>query len=715
MSNDNTTELGRRIRALRESHNLSQKELAVKLGVHQRDISSLETSPFLGRTDILATLARHFNISIEELTGRTEQQDEVERPNPPPAGDPNAVSPRNTSPPAPAIEPDTSRQNPPKELSAGSPMFISGAGPGQSSPNSTRDSEDEENQDASRTDSVKVTPEPASGEMSASIGAIKFSAEGTVSPPKPGSITGHMLSVRREASDDSACLNIRGCAHALATFFASVEKDLFFAIFGPWGRGKSFLMRFVTAQLEDNGYSVISFSAWRFRKTPELWVYLYEVIRDRLGSENWLGGLGLRMRIGVMRHGYWQLVWLIVALGLAILPLGAIYLNYALTIFNAVGILGCVVLVNFYMGGASFLRALNSEYLALNKHDEKLGVQGLIGEEIVNVFRGWLPTDEEKKLFDSAFNKILIVSGVFSLIVLLPFVLVLVGVELNFALPQWQYFLPPFVIWCFAVSVLCWSIRAGISKTSKVMIVVDDLDRCDADDLLSIVESLKVVLDDPRLHERVQVVMLIEEEILKRAIVKKYEKLVQVDNNSPSSNSEIQRLAREHIEKLFLCYYRLPTLVPSNVGDLVDAFIKEGSEPDSSKYEGKSTREGVDVRSDQQKALDEQPKEPEGNLTFYILNPKNASVYNERDEQALRKILNHHFASGDCLNPSPRSIRCWLFKFQLARLLHRVQEEHDVKPEKLATALMEVYCGNPKALDNDGTMHSLKPIVEAVA
>lgn len=63
-----------RIRDLREDADLSQKELAQLLGVHQTTYSDYE----LGRLNIpvsaLHTLADHYGVSVDYLLGRTEER-----------------------------------------------------------------------------------------------------------------------------------------------------------------------------------------------------------------------------------------------------------------------------------------------------------------------------------------------------------------------------------------------------------------------------------------------------------------------------------------------------------------------------------------------------------------------------------------------------------------------------------------------------------------
>ena len=64
-----------RIRDLREDHDMSQTELAKKLGMSQTGYSKYETGENDIPTEILIKLARLYNTSIDYLLGETDNPD----------------------------------------------------------------------------------------------------------------------------------------------------------------------------------------------------------------------------------------------------------------------------------------------------------------------------------------------------------------------------------------------------------------------------------------------------------------------------------------------------------------------------------------------------------------------------------------------------------------------------------------------------------------
>ena len=60
-------DLSNRIRVLRAEHQLSQSDLANKIGVSRKTISTIEVGRFIPSTIIALRLARYFNVSVEEI------------------------------------------------------------------------------------------------------------------------------------------------------------------------------------------------------------------------------------------------------------------------------------------------------------------------------------------------------------------------------------------------------------------------------------------------------------------------------------------------------------------------------------------------------------------------------------------------------------------------------------------------------------------------
>ncbi|MBQ8892347.1 MAG: helix-turn-helix transcriptional regulator [Bacilli bacterium] len=68
-----SVEIGRRLKQVRMKNNLTQKELAKVLNTTQSNISSYENGKTLILTAFLYNYAKYFNVSLDYLTGRTNE------------------------------------------------------------------------------------------------------------------------------------------------------------------------------------------------------------------------------------------------------------------------------------------------------------------------------------------------------------------------------------------------------------------------------------------------------------------------------------------------------------------------------------------------------------------------------------------------------------------------------------------------------------------
>ena len=60
-------ELTNQIKVQRAIKNITQEELAIKIGVTRKTINTIETGKFVPSTILAIKLARYFGISVEEL------------------------------------------------------------------------------------------------------------------------------------------------------------------------------------------------------------------------------------------------------------------------------------------------------------------------------------------------------------------------------------------------------------------------------------------------------------------------------------------------------------------------------------------------------------------------------------------------------------------------------------------------------------------------
>ena len=60
------------------------------------------------------------------------------------------------------------------------------------------------------------------------------------------------------------------------------------------------------------------------------------------------------------------------------------------------------------------------------------------------------------------------------------------------------------------------------SRDKKILLFVDDIDRCHEERIIQIIDSLRVMLDEDEIYQRVIIISALDERVLKRAIEWKY-------------------------------------------------------------------------------------------------------------------------------------------------------------------------------------------------
>ncbi len=385
---------------------------------------------------------------------------------------------------------------------------------------------------------------------------------------------GGRLDTSREASDDQLCLNVHDYAAVLAKLFSEADdKEFCFAVYGRWGRGKTVLLDRVRRAIEQlkPSYRTIRFSAWKYPSTPEVWVYLYEEFAKVAFGGGWWGSLPNIFRTGVAKHGIVTPLLAYAMFALSMIPLGTA-VTAALGTFAALlpiaGLAGFIWLISVWRGVSRTTARLSKDYLSATRHTEKLGLQATIGADLQALLQGWVqsPGFGKRALWVYWLTTAVLIYGTWRRLTAAPVLGLTVASSQTFAIAATA------ILLIVAMVVIAW-LTSGRSTVSRVLLVIDDLDRCKPEHLLSVMESIKLLIEDPEISCRVQVVMLVEEDVLRRAILMKYRALMRSGRASGSAPfDDPQYLVAESLEKLFTAHLRLPPLSKPELRELIERF-----------------------------------------------------------------------------------------------------------------------------------------------
>lgn len=508
--------------------------------------------------------------------------------------------------------------------------------------------------------------------------------------------------IRNSISSDEERLRVERYAGALARFFGSTDgEQLCFGVFGEWGRGKTYLMDKVASILEkDFEYAVVKFSAWKYRRPPQLWAHLYECVVEssKQSMPLWKWMLSLPIRAALARHGLWPFVASLAFLNLSFFIRG----NWFGILGWLVGIFGIAGFAYFALISLRFLGSLPqfSKLLRLSSHKEHLGLQATVASDLEAVLVGWMPNanwikklepapdDKDRKgktdwtaslthdgnwvklaaycamvlllCFQSAYvteAPLVYGSDILARVIVVLLCLVVFG-----ALPAIALFLP--------------------QKNTKALLIVDDLDRVPPAEMLSIIESLMLMLDDNRVKDRFQIAMLVEEDVVGAAIVNKYAHLQAFrDKNKGGAsceedttdicNREVSSLVESNKQKLFLAHVRLGKLSKIDRETIVKAYCKkltvsESSSPATPVVTNQSPPSTARSNAGQQTSSD-QPTDQE--TQQYEISSTLTTSEVEAIEKAIETLDTFGNENSRVSKLGPRSIRSFINKYQLARFL----------------------------------------------
>ncbi len=451
--------------------------------------------------------------------------------------------------------------------------------------------------------------------------------------------TGFERDLLSDGTSPSRLLGSDVYAAAVATVFRTAQGEFCFGLLGPWGIGKTHLARRIADHLAtpqdykkemaalapglrkldhpdfDTPYDVVWHSAWKFRRTPEAWIFLYEAMAaGSCKGVSVVTRLGRALRTGVSRCGYWRLVLSLMIIGLVAIPLSALG-NLLIAIGGMLGLVNLLYLAGLFRRMRQTVESLGRRYAMLTRHGERLGMQALIGDDLRALVTGWVPRvwveKDSKREERDAFAAMpwpmailaLAVVGMFWLSTTWVFPESLAvsatavlkqqfGWACGVLLPnEWPFCasatptprstgwleLGVFVLWCAACIAILLMVHGTGREPRRILLVIDDLDRCSPGEVIELAESLKLLLEDPAVCQRVQVMMLLDEDVFEHAICEKFRPLLEhrvKRAGNASEDTSRREIIAEHVEKILISYLRLPTIGSEEIAILADKYSK---------------------------------------------------------------------------------------------------------------------------------------------
>ncbi|TND09124.1 MAG: KAP P-loop domain-containing protein [Bacteroidetes bacterium] len=312
-----------------------------------------------------------------------------------------------------------------------------------------------------------------------------------------------------------------------------MDKGQMVGLFGQWGRGKTYLAEKTLERLEKEKHFIrVDFHAWKFQDTQASWAYLYECFakgyfrkKSRSALVNLVSVQFRRFRLNSRRNGNWP--WIFFLISLAATTAAFFIFDFrnadGKSMLDSLQPFISVSLLSFITAATAYFNFIK------NRSAEKA-------------------SDLVKKYFSTkSFNDLLGVQAE-------------IEKELRTLLE-------------------CWIPAKENEKPAKrILLFVDDIDRCSEDQIIRIIDALRVMLEDSKISNRVVVLAAIDERMLKRAIITKYYDMLKKEKDMAiSSDSELKQafesITQEYMDKLFISGIKLGILTSEDRTNLLSSIL----------------------------------------------------------------------------------------------------------------------------------------------
>ena len=332
--------------------------------------------------------------------------------------------------------------------------------------------------------------------------------------------------------DHAPALEVTTVAVVFSKFIVNYSHEdtaTMIGIFGQWGRGKTFFFKEVKKSLINNNdknkhYNFAVFQPWRYQEKESAWAYLYQTILQVFLDNKtgwWCGTCSFFKRIWLKLYdlGIFKIIFILI---LAVA--GYQLLDYFQSLMETTKKPFGDFIKHF--GGAGII--LYVLYILLKDHQE-------VAASLINNYT------KNKNVS----NKL--------------------GFQ-NEILIRFKRLIHTFFL--------------NSNTEDKLILFVDDLDRCNEELIIDILDSLRLMLDDETIRKRIIVLTAIDERILLKSIEHKF-------SFQPDEHIVIQ--PEEYIEKFFLMGIKLDPLSTKDIKELVNAYSQKINIINSNDFQKSST------------------------------------------------------------------------------------------------------------------------------
>lgn len=182
--------------------------------------------------------------------------------------------------------------------------------------------------------------------------------------------------------------------------------------------------------------------------------------------------------------------------------------------------------------------------------------------------------------------------------------------------------------------------------SERLVLYVDDIDRCNSKKMINLIDSLRTVLENQELQKRLIVICSVDEKKLLRAYT------AELTNNETDSE-EASLLAREHLDKLFIFGIKLAALDSVQQYEYLKTLIKDSN----------SKSKNIDVMQDGKR--DETPFSTFRHKDSFVVTSALTEIP-ELNDRKIEELFHDFLQNYNVKNLTPRKIRIMYYQLLFA-------------------------------------------------
>ena len=114
-------------------------------------------------------------------------------------------------------------------------------------------------------------------------------------------------------------------------------------------------------------------------------------------------------------------------------------------------------------------------------------------------------------------------------------------------------------------------IKTMVTSEDKILLFVDDIDRCSIEKMIKVIESLRIILENKEIQQRVIVLCSVDSNKLIKGYCCQHKELYR-------NETELVEIAREQLDKLFVFSIGLPPLDNTQYGEYLKSLVSQNQD-----------------------------------------------------------------------------------------------------------------------------------------